>query len=259
MSRTSELVWTEARIALLRKLVAEGVTRHDAVPPLAALPGAPITNHKQIAYQMHVLGLRLTKERRREIWSKSVWKDRTYSYTPERRAYLEQAYPAGVPKDEIMAALAAMDGPPLAGWDAIISYATKIGLHRPPRVRDMARERERRRKAAREYNARRTAKNQVMREPKPRKPVIRKAAESKPKPAKTRVMKVLPTVELTDTPEHIEPSPEIADASIEMRHARVKALLRKDRSNAEALAKVHRLPLREVYRLDMERRREMVA
>lgn len=252
MTRHAQCIWTSERDALLRELVASGVSRHDSIAPLAALPGPAITNHKQIAYRMHALGLRLTKERRREIWGVSIWKQRTYSYTPERRAYLEQAYPANVPKDEIMAALAAMDGPPLAGWDAIISYATKIGLRRPPRVRDVAREKERRRLAAIEFNKRRTARNAKARVRKPRKVIARPVKEARP--AKVVVVKMAAPQEPS---EFIEPSPEIADAVTEARYFRVKDALRRRGADPAALAKAHGLPLREAFRLAGEVRREM--
>ena len=253
MTRLSELVWTGARDALLRELVAAGVSRHDCIEPLAQLPGAPITNHKQIAYRMHALGLRLTTERRREIWGVSIWKERTYSYTPERRAYLEMAYPANVPKDQIMAALAAMDGPPLAGWDAIISYATKIGLRRPPRVRDWAREKERRRRAAAKLYRRRTAKDAAARPPAP------KPAPKAPQMAKARKPRPLAAPIVVERGPAIQPSPERADAVTEDRYARARAALAKKKADHAEVARANGLPLREVYRLAGEMRREARA
>ena len=152
-----------------------------------------------------------------------------------------------------MAALAAMDGPPLAGWDAIISYATKIGLRRPPRVRDWAREKERRRRAAAKLYKRRTAKDAAAR------PAAPKAVPKAPQMAKARTPRPVAAPILVERGPVIEPSPERADAVTEDRYARARAALAKKKADHSEVARAHGLPLREVYRLAGEMRREARA
>lgn len=243
-------VWNEARDALLRQLVADGVRRGDCVTPLAKLPGAPITKTRQVAYRMFVLGLTLSGERRSAVWSENIRLRCVLTWTAERLAYLDAAYPIGTTPAEMLAKLNAMEGPPVASWEALVAHANKRGLKRAHRKLDPdapARKKEQKRIAAQRYRERKRAEGGGIK--RVRKPVV-------------RPVMVRPVAPPPPPPEPIilpEPSPEIADAVTESRYARVKAAVRRDGSNAQALSVAHGLPLREVYRLMGERRREMRA
>lgn len=239
-----ELVWNDARDAKLRELVAAVGSRGECIAPLNALPGAPITNVRQVAYRMRMLRLTLTGESRRASWTAAMMTGREMTYTAPRLAHLREAYPAGVAPRVIMDALNAMPGPQIKSPEALGAFANKIGLKRPVRTFDPAAHKVR--QVEQKRAARAAARQQ---RPAELAPVMKKRALV-PQPVQAAEPEPAPV---------IQPSPEIADAAVEARYARVRAALRKKGSDAAALARVHGMPLREAFRLAGEVRREMRA
>jgi hypothetical protein len=243
-------VWNDARDALLRELVASGKSRSECIAPLNALAGAPVTKQQQVAHRMYTLRLTLTGERRRASWTAALMTHREVTYTPERLAYLREAYPAGTAVRDIMTTLNAMPGPQVKSLDALTAFANKIGLKRPPRKFDAGAHKARHAEHKRVARALAAASKPA---PQERAPIMAKRA-------KIPVMRegIEQTFEGVQAAV-IEPSPEIADAVTEARYAKVRAALSKRNADAAALARVHGMPLREVYRLVGEVRREMRA
>lgn len=190
---------------------------------------------------MHKLGLKLADEHYRATLhvASALPRGAAVRMTAERLAYLRVAFPAGVDLEEILATSNAMEGPPIKSVKAICEHAKRNGIKRPRQARP--RGDETLRKAAKvAYEKRRRAD---------------KAAARAAKPPRRYV----PPPVVQEPVEVVEPSPAIADAVTEARYARVKAALGKRDADAAALARVHGMPLREVYRLAGERRREMRA
>lgn len=229
-------IWNPARDALLRQLVAEGTSRQLCLAPLNALPGLPVTKTAQVAARMRALGLALTIEQRRAIWTAAQAPGRTY--TPERIVHLREAWPAGVPACEILAALNAMEGPAIRSEVALNNFANKIGLRRPPADREEARQRSLERKRAASVLYRR-----------------RKAAEEGRVLRRAKAAKVAPPMPAAP-PAPVERGPEIADAVVTRRYQHARAALGRKAANPTDIARTHNLPLREVFRLAGELRRE---
>lgn len=242
-------MWTPERNALLRKLVADGMPRSKCIAPLNTLPGKPFTKFQQIAAQMSRLGIRLSREhygaatRAAAVSGAAARAVQLQRLTPERMAYMREAYPAGVPVADMLEALNAMPGPAIASIKAVRHHLGKQGLFRPTPDPDEAQQRSIEARRAREakYRARvRAAKVARTEQPvsAPRGPW--RAAAPTP-PAVTALTAATP-------------SPEIADAVMEARYAKAWTLLIRRVKPSDIVSKA-RLPLREVLRLKGELRR----
>lgn len=245
--------WTPERKAMARQHIAEGISRKESLPLLNALPGDPLSM-ASLHNHLYNHGLKLTPEARLAVARRSgssivLRKGAPLCMTPERLAYFREAWPRGDEPDAVWCALSAMDGPPIKSPRALYQHAKNNGIKRdraekPPHDPIAARERIlARRRAAH-------AKKQAARRPadvdRPRAPVM--APRRRVEPA------VIAEPEPT-----IEPTPAIADAVTEERYAKVRAALSKRKSDPSDIARAHGMPLREVYRVAMDLRREARA
>lgn len=247
-------LWPEARDTLLRKLVDEGTSRIDCMEPLNALDGKPITKVAQIAHRMHALGISLSSEHRSAIWANAASRKANWVWTPERSEYLHAEYPKGTAMAVMMAKLNAMEGPPVASVEALINYANKRGIRRPQRERNMALEKQRRAEAKAKHAKKKRA---AVREAKAKAPAPVSRVVMPPPPARRPVP--LPLPEPAPAVAMPEPCEELANAAVASRHERAMQALRVKRNDPSDIAKRTGLPLREVYRLAMELRRETAA
>ncbi|MBS7811176.1 hypothetical protein [Roseococcus pinisoli] len=275
-------VWNPARDALLAELVKGGSARRSCVVPLNELPGAPITRWQQVAWRMHVLGLRLSPEHSRAAHrdTPGLKKKRGAQecMTPERAAYMREAYPAGVAEVEIWTTLSAMAGPPLKNPKTVRAHAQKLGLRRLPRVwtAEEAEQRlARQRLVKARSNRRRRAHRSGARPPKPPKLVAPPKPAKEDKPAAElrrqeraahradmeRLCRVREAEAAAAAPPEpiIEPSPAIADAVTARKYDGARMDLSRRRADPAEVARKHGLPLREVFRLQMVLRMEARA
>lgn len=156
----------------------------------------------------------------------------TARMTPERLEYLRAAYARRDSDRAIWQALNAMPGPPIKSPVAVERHAARNGIKRPARPPADATQ------AHQNMLARRRARRASKR-PTDAPPIIPRAIRAEP---------------IAEGPV-IEPTPAIADAVTEARYAKVRAALAK-KGDPFAIHVAHRMPLREVYRVAMELRRE---
>lgn len=225
--------YTPEREALFRQHRAAGTTYADLFPMLNALPGPPFGLPLQLRVWAKMLGLGhsvalLASGRLRA------------KFSPERIEVIRQGCIAGTPWPSMMALVNALPGPQFADYRRLYDRACDLGfLKLRPRGRQAC-------AYSLNIQAAQTPRpprqSRVMAAPKPRAP----KPPRPPAPPRFMPPRAAPP------PLPVVLTAEEVDARMEARRAAVRAALAKRAPDLSALANAHRLPLREVIRLQAE-------